>query len=215
MEFLQVCGILDILQNPQACGILDTVKNTSYFFLGILVGDSFCDFCERYAGVGISRINPILFPVIVVWGASGFFFVPDSFLPDVEYAHLSYYAVPDWDIPLAVWTQLEFLQHRSWLFSSVLIPLTFLAIAQLAKNNCQRHPNRITKFFISSLKDISLGLLVGISAHLMGDLLLQWIPSGDTSIKIFGWPPLTSIIWLILNLLLGLVIPFLVIRKAS
>lgn len=215
MEFLQVCGIFDILQDPQACGILDTVKNTSYLFLGMLAGYSFWAFCERYAGVGISRINPFLFIFTVVWGASGFFFVPDA-----EYAHLSYYAVPipDWDIPLAVRMQPEFLQHRSWLFSSVLIPLTFLAIAQLVKNTRQRHSKRINKvfeIFISSLKDVSLALLVGISAHLMGDFLLQWIPSGDTSINIFGWTPLTSRIWLILNLLLGLVIPFLVIHKAE
>lgn len=209
MEFLQICSIFDILQNPQACGILDTVKNTSYLFLGMLAGYSFWAFCEHYAGVGISRINPFLFIFTVVWGASGFFFIPGA-----EYAHLSYYAVPDWDIPLAVWMPLEFLQHRSWLFSSVLIPLTFLAIAQLVKNTRQRHSKRINNFFINFLKEISLVLPIGISAHLMGDFLLQWIPSGDTSINIFGWTAITSIIWLILNLVFGLVIPFLVIRKA-
>ncbi|MBE8990046.1 hypothetical protein [Nostoc sp. LEGE 12450] len=204
---------MEFLQEIQDIGILDTVKNASYLFLGMLVGYGFWEFCECYAKVGISRINPFLYPFMVVWGASGFFF-----LPYVEYAHLSYYAVPDWDIPLTVWMQLEFLQHRSWLFSSVLIPLAFLAIAQLLQNTRQRHSKRINKvfkIFIGSLKDISLGLSVGISAHLMGDFLLQWIRSGDTSINIFGWTKLYSLIWLALNLLLGLIVPFLIIRKTK
>jgi hypothetical protein len=166
--------------------------------------------CEHYAGIGISRINPIVFILALCWGASGFFF-----LPPISFAanQLIYYALPDWDIPLSLWIKLGFLQHRSWLFSSVILPLTLLIISGLSERYFARR-QWLLSFIFNIIRDISIGLSVGSSAHLFGDFSLQWIPVGDTNINIFDWQnPVYLYLWLVVNLLLGLGIPFLTIAS--
>lgn len=61
------------------------------------------------------------------------------------------------------------------------------------------------------LRDVALGLSIGISVHLCGDILLKWIPREDTGINIYGWETFDSWVWLVLNLLLGFSIPFIII----
>ncbi|MBD2124732.1 hypothetical protein H6F68_28085 [Trichocoleus sp. FACHB-262] len=190
------------MESLQDFGVLDNIKDTLYLFFGMALGYAFWEFCERYAREQILYVNPILFVIMLVWGASGFFFLPYSQDLIIQ---LLCYAIPDWDIPLSMGRQSDLFQHRSWLFSSILIPLILLGIAILSAVFRLR-------LVLSSLRNIAIGLLVGISAHLLGDLLLQWIPIGDTDIKIYELDSLHSRVWLFLNLVFGLVLPFSVIR---
>ena len=196
---------------------LDTVKSASYLFFGMLIGYYFWEFCEYRIrkDISISSINPIWYLIMVVWGASGFFFLPYT---QHSVFHLLYYPVPDWNIQFFLWTKWEFLQHCSWLFSSVILPLTLLGISLLMHRISQRHSSLICRLFnylFNCLRDISIGLSIGVSTHLIGDFVLQWTPSIDTNINIFGWLQLHSLIWLCLNLFLGFIIPFIVISKLS
>ena len=215
----------------QFAHLYDTFKNVIYLFGGIAVAYGFWELCERYAKKGLQSINSLWFLIMVIWGASGFFFLRplfffldflpkslDSFFSSI--LQLFYTAIPDWDILLYVWSSgyLGFLQHRSLLFSSVVLPVTILSISlllpiliSLLLPTLNQGISDSIHRLLNWLRDVALGLSVGISVHLCGDILLKWIPRKDTGINIYGWETFHSWVWLMLNLLLGFSIPFIII----
>jgi hypothetical protein len=179
------------MENLKEWELFDTIQNSSHLFLGLLIGYSFWAFCENRAKGGISYINPIWFLVMLIWGASGFFFLPYNQFPIVQ---LFYYAVPDWDIPLAVWTSFDILNLGYWSFISLLVPLIFLVILLHKRRSNINHRRSI-------FQDVAIGLSVGISAHLIGDALWQSISISTISLCIL--------------IFFGLVIPFFVIHQLN
>jgi hypothetical protein len=175
-----------------------------HFVVGVAVGVGFWWLLERYAKVGIRRINPIWFFVFLIWGASGLFLFRKLHIPVLS-NDLFYMAIPDWDIPLYNWMRFRFLIHRSWLFHSALLPLGSLLISLWGMNRRHSLSNRHRWTW---LRDAAIGLSVGISAHLIWDALLSETKAG---FMIRGWNHSTSLAWLALNLILGFGVPFLVI----
>lgn len=176
-----------------------------HFVVGVAVGVGFWQLLERYAKVGVRRINPIWFLIMLIWGASGLFFFRKLNIPVLS-NDFFYMAVPDWDIPLYNWTRFRFLIHRSWLFHSALLPIGLLLISFWGTN--RRNQSISINPSWKWLRDATMGLSVGISAHLIWDALLSETKAGFI---IFGWNHFTSLAWLALNLILGLGVPFVVI----
>jgi hypothetical protein len=174
-----------------------------HFVVGVAVGVSFWQLLERYAKVGVRRINPFWFLIMLIWGASGLFFFRKLHLPVLS-NDFFYMAVPDWDIPLYNWTRLRFLIHRSWLFHSALLPIGLLLISLWGMNRRQSASHRPAWKW---LRDSAMGLSVGISAHLIWDALLSETKVGFI---INGWNHSISLAWLALNLILGFGVPCLV-----
>lgn len=175
-----------------------------HFVVGVAVGVGFWQLLERYAKAGVRRINPIWFLLFLIWGASGLFFFRKLQIPVLS-NDFFYMALPDWDIPLYNWTRLRFLIHRSWLFHSVLFPISLLLISLWGMNRSQSLSyGPVWK----GIRDAAIGLSVGISAHLIWDALLSETKVGFI---INGWNHPTSLAWLALNLVLGLGVPFVVI----
>jgi hypothetical protein len=203
---------MDILQEFEF--LFDTIKNSCYLFLGLITGYIFWEVCEYYCERAISKVNPLLFTLALCHGASGFFFLPSILIPVDSFLQ---YAFPDWDIPLLLLLKSSsLLQHRSWLFSSTLIPLVLLSTAIALCyfiNKKVSEGNLILLCLLNSFCHISIGLSIGTVAHLAGDFILQWIPSGDTGIIIAGWQTLPSYIWFALSLGLGLSIPFVILNQ--
>lgn len=176
-----------------------------HLIVGIVVGIGFWQILERYAPVGVRRINPIWFLVMLIWGASGLFIFRKLHVPILS-GDFFYLAVPDWDIPLYNWTRWRFLIHRSWMFHSVLLPMGLLLTSFWGVD---RHRKAITVSPAWSwLRDGAIGLSVGMSAHLIWDALLSMTKQGFT---IGGWNQPTSLAWLGLNLIIGLGVPFAII----
>ena len=176
------------------------VDKLMHFVVGLAVGAGYWWLLERYAKVGVKRINPIWYLVMLIWGASGLFLFRKLNIPVLS-GDIFYMAVPDWDIPLYNLTRLRFLIHRSWLFHSALLPLVLLVTSWWGMQHSRSQ-------FNSSLRDGAIGLSVGMSAHLIWDALLSSTKQGFV---IFGWSQSASLIWLAFNLILGLGIPFLTI----
>jgi hypothetical protein len=202
-----------------------------YLLLGILFGWSFWELCERYAARGLMYINPLVFMTMLVWGSSGLF--PLRFFPENRFSSILqffYTAVPDWDILLYSWTSWSFLTHRSFLFSSNILPATCIGAIWLLSS--------FRKLFFSSTRsalyflslNISIGLSVGVAAHLLADVLqnlvlfgkdlLLFLLPGDYPYRSFKFEIgnkglIESLIWVGLNLALGLIIPFLIIKSTS
>jgi hypothetical protein len=204
---------------------LDTVKDFFYLLLGILVSKYFWDYAERYSKQGLRLVNPLLFFIMVIWGASGFFFLSPilNFLPNLfePILQLFYNAIPDWDIPLYIWAkswlpgiEWELLKHRSWLFSSNIIPILLMVISTLTP---RLYPSVLAKMrrHLNNLFNIAIGLSVGFFAHLCGDMILSFIPRGDIGVTIYSWNQLISLIWFALNMFLGISIPFFLIGLTS
>ncbi|NEQ44421.1 MAG: hypothetical protein F6K00_13030 [Leptolyngbya sp. SIOISBB] len=177
-----------------------------HFAIGLAVGITFWWLLERYLRNAARRINPILFLIMLVWGASGLFFFRKLGIPILS--HTAFYmAIPDWDIPLYQVTRLRFLIHRSWLFHSTLLPLALLGLWGWLRRSPPSHqwPTLLT----NSLRDSALGLSIGMSAHLLWDALLS---STRRGFYIRGFGSLNSWLWLIMSLGLGIGIPWLVAR---
>ncbi|MBW4652791.1 MAG: hypothetical protein KME20_07165 [Kaiparowitsia implicata GSE-PSE-MK54-09C] len=167
-----------------------------HFIVGLAGGVIFWQILERFMGGSARRINPIVFVMMVIWGASGLFFFRKLGIPLLS-ADWFYMAVPDWDIPLyRVWGW-RFLLHRSWLFHSVLIPsgLIGLSIWLLGWR-----PHRVWKWLL----DGAMGLSVGMAAHLAWDAVQSAQRSG---FQIYGWDLTLSGLWLVANLVLGVGLP--------
>ncbi|MCL1469929.1 hypothetical protein [Argonema antarcticum] len=177
-----------------------------HFVVGLAVGAGYWWLLERYAKEGVKRINPIWFLVMLIWGASGLFFFRKLHIPVLS-DQFFYMAVPDWDIPLYNWTRFRFLIHRSWLFHSTLFPLGLLILSWWSMKRDRSYSDSSHQWWWW-LRDAAIGLAVGMSAHLIWDALLSSTKHGFT---IFGWSYSDSLIWLVLNLILGLGIPFLII----
>ena len=179
-----------------------------HFAIGLAVGLVFWWILERYSRSATRIINPVIFLIMLVWGASGLFIFRKLGIP--FFSHTFFYmAFPDWDIPLYDVTRLRFLIHRSWLFHSVLIPTGLLGIwfwqsRQLITTSLQRN-------LINLLRDGAIGLSVGISAHLLWDALLSSLRRG---FHIQGFGTAASYLWLFLNLGVGLGVPWLIAWSA-
>ncbi len=172
-----------------------------HFAVGLGVGISFWWLLERYSRSAAHLINPVVFLIMVVWGASGLFFFRKLAIPFLSHTFF-YMAFPDWDIPLYDSTGLRFLIHRSWLFHSVLIPLGLLGLwFWLAR---QPPTTPLQRTLMNLLRDSAIGLSVGISAHLIWDALLS---SLRRDFYIHGFGSGASYLWLLLNLSLGLGVP--------
>jgi len=175
-----------------------------HFATGLAVGIAFWWLLERRARSAAHVINPILFLIMLVWGASGLFFFRKFGVPLLSHSFF-YMAFPDWDIPLYKATGLRLLIHRSWMFHSVLIPLGLLGIWGWLR----QHPpkTRLGRSLVDVLRDSAMGLSVGISAHLMWDALLS---STRRGFYIHGFSNGLSLLWLLINLILGIGLPLLV-----
>lgn len=192
---------------------LDTLKNAGYLFVGLSFGYYWWEFCENKIPQHISKVNPIWYLIALIWGSSGFFFLPHWGNPLLD---LLYYAYPDWGLPISLWTGGELVNHRSWLFNSVLLPALIAVSIPYAKKIIPRKTNianSFLRFFLNSLEDLSVGLCIAISAHIFSDFFFSWLPSNDTGITLFGRSDAFSYLWLSLNLLCGLGIPFAIVYK--
>ncbi len=171
-----------------------------HFAVGLAVGGGFWWLLERYGRDGIRRINPILFLVFLIWGASGLFFFRLLHVPVLS-GQLFYMAIPDWDIPLSQWTRWSFLMHRSWLFHSAILPIAILfgSLWQL-----QTERSRFWRW----VRDGAMGLSVGMCAHVLWDAILS---STKRGFVIRGWNSSTSLAWLGLNLVVGIGIPLAIV----
>lgn len=171
-----------------------------HFIIGLAVGIGFWQVLERYAKNGVQKINPICFLIMLIWGASGLFFFRKLHIPILDHDFF-YMAVPDWDIPLYNWSRFRFLIHRSWLFHSVLLPVGFIIISLWGIDRYQSS----SKIYWQWFRDSAIGLSVGVSAHLIWDALLSYSKIGFI---IHGWNYFDSFLWLVINLIVGLGIPF-------
>jgi hypothetical protein len=180
-----------------------------HFVVGLAVGSGFWWSLERHARPGVRLVNPLCFLLMLIWGASGLFFFRKLGLPILSHT-LFYMAIPDWDIPFYHATRLRFLIHRSWLFHSVLIPMTLLSLwfwlSRILPRTTWKHQLN------NLMRDCALGLSVGISAHLIWDALLSYTRRGFY-IRGFGWAG--SALWLGLNLVVGLGVPLLIVRYST
>lgn len=178
-----------------------------HFATGLAVGILFWGLLERYSRSAARTINPIVFLIMLVWGASGLFFFRKLGLPWLS--HTAFYmAFPDWDIPLYKSTGMKLLVHRSWLFHSVLIPMGILGVwAWLGHRPCS---NSLQRIMINFLRDSAIGLSVGISAHLIWDALLS---STRRGFYIHGFSSSISWLWLLGNLILGIGVPLLIAKQ--
>ncbi|RZM82291.1 hypothetical protein [Leptolyngbya iicbica] len=178
-----------------------------HFAIGLAVGMVFWGLLERYTRSAARSFNPIAFLIMLIWGASGLFFFRKLGVPIFSHTYF-YMAFPDWDIPLYQATRLPFLVHRSWLFHSVLIPMGLLG---LWLGLSQQSP--ITSFqrsLLNLLRDGAIGLSVGISAHLLWDALLS---STRRGFYIAGFGNSLSLLWLLVNLVIGIGIPLLIAKQ--
>jgi len=215
------------------CYPYDTIKDFCYLFLGIAIAYGFWELCERYYRRGLRYINPFLFFVMVIWGVSGFFFLnplllllrllpndpvhPNPIFQIISVFQLLSTAVPDLDIPLYRWAKFlnpnenwEILMHRSLLFSSVIIPFILMFTTVFFPILFQNISN-VIRNILNFLYISAIGLFIGISSHLLGDMLFMFIPSGDISIKIYNWEENLSLLWLVANTILGIFIPLVAI----
>jgi len=185
-----------------------SLDKTLHFLGGLVVGVGFWWILERKAVGGYRCINPICYLVMVIWGASGLFLFRKMNIPILSH-QLFYMAIPDWDIPLYQWTRLRFLIHRSWLFHSTIISTSILTIYFFAAIKKLTFPTSWQSKLLNRLRDCAIGLSVGICAHLIWDAALS---STRQEFKIYGWSPFHSLIWLIVNLLIGFGLPLLVTK---
>lgn len=178
-----------------------------HFATGIAVGVAFWWAIERYAQAAARIINPLIFLIMLIWGASGLFFFRRMGVPLLSHTFF-YMALPDWDIPLYQALRLPLLIHRSWLFHSVLIPMGLLgAWVGLSQRALTSTPQ---KWWLPLLRDTALGLSVGVSAHLLWDALLS---STRRGFYIKGFGSAASYLWLLVNLIVGLGVPLLVAKS--
>lgn len=180
-----------------------------HFAIGLGVGVMFWTGLERYHRSAARVINPLVFLLMLVWGASGLFLFRKLGIPLLS--HTAFYmAVPDWDLPLYKLTRFRFLIHRSWSFHSVLIPLLLLGLWLWLS----RRPGvpRWQRAGLSTLRDGAIGLSVGMSAHLIWDALLS---STRRGFYIHGFSGGTSLLWLLIHVALGLGVPWLIARALS
>lgn len=178
-----------------------------HFITGMSLGIAFWWTLERYARLGSRLINPIAFLIMLIWGASGLFLFRKLSIPILSHTFF-YMAFPDWDIPLYTALGWRFLIHRSWLFHSILIPIGCLALwggisQQSILTQLQRTLNNL-------MRDCAMGLSVGICAHLLWDALLS---STKRGFFIHGFNVPTSYLWLMVNSVIGLGIPWLIVKN--
>jgi hypothetical protein len=83
------------------------VDKLMHFVVGLAVGAGYWWLLERYAKVGVKRINPIWYLVMLIWGASGLFLFRKLNIPVLS-GDIFYMAVPDWDIPLYLMAELSY-----------------------------------------------------------------------------------------------------------
>lgn len=201
---------------------LDTIKSFLYLLLSIGISWLFWNRAERYAKKGLHYVDPFLFIVMVIWGASGFFFFSFilHFIPTLYHSIIGLFLkpIPDWDISLYIWanhlfsdTDWDLFKHRSWLFSSVIIPILLMVISILIV----ALRKSISSKSFRVLNSIIIGLFVGISSHLSGDLVFSFIPRGNIGYKIYDFNTSISQLWFASNILLGISIPFLIICLTS
>ncbi len=183
------------------------VDKLLHFAVGLAVGMAFWWLLERYSRSAARTINPITFLIMLVWGSSGLFFFRKLGLPVLSHTFF-YMAFPDWDIPLYKVTGLRWLIHRSWLFHSVLIPTWMLGIwLWLSQKSLI---TQLQKGLVNLLRDCAIGLSVGISAHLLWDALLS---STRYGFYIHGFGGSLSLIWLLVNLVIGISVPLLISKQ--
>ncbi len=206
--------------------LLYNFKTVLYLLLGTVSCRYVYNKCERHARSKIETVNPWLWFIMAIWGASGLFFLrflslllPDSFNP---FLRIVYTAVPDWDLLFHTWTKWDWLNHPSWLFNSVILPTGFLFFIILLLPKSQKRLSNKTRQRLNSLRDIArdiaIGLYIGISTHLMVDVLLFWVPGGDNYNFFAGLGELDSMIWmiwLVFNIFLGFSIPFLIMTSKN
>jgi len=175
-----------------------------HFITGLAIGVGFWWWLERYAKQAARSINPLVFLIMLIWGASGLFFFRKLGIPLLS-GTFFYMAVPDWDIPLYDATGLRFLIHRSWLFHSVLLPMGLLGGWFWCSQ--QRYVSPWQRTGVNLLRDGAIGLSVGMSAHLVWDALLSSFKRG---FYIRGFGGSASYLWLFVNLAIGIGVPLLI-----
>ena len=175
-----------------------------HFITGLAIGVGFWWWLERYAKQAARSINPLIFLIMLIWGASGLFFFRKLGIPLLS-GTFFYMAVPDWDIPLYDATGLRFLIHRSWLFHSVLLPMGLLGGWFWCSQ--QRYVSPWQRTGVNLLRDGAIGLSVGMSAHLVWDALLSSLKRG---FYIRGFGGSASYLWLFVNLAIGIGVPLLI-----
>ena len=212
---------------------LDTIKLFCYLFLGILVSFCFWNFseisCQRYFKKKISSTDPFLFLITGIWGSSGFFFLSPILhilpVPLHPPLRLLCTAFPQWDILFYIWAHSWFSSPkweifndvewqifilRSWLFHSIIIPTLLILGSYLIQNFLYSSPAANTKVRhrLNTVFIIGIGLSVGVSAHLLGDILLYPFPGGGANLLIYRWNQQASLLWTTSHMFLGLLVPF-------
>lgn len=180
-----------------------------HFAVGLGFGIVFWGILERYLRLSAKLINPLCFLIMLIWGASGLFFFRQLDVPFLSHTFF-YMAVPDWDIPLYRALRWPLLLHRSWLFHSVLIPMGGLGVWLWLSRQSQLTQRQPT--LIALMRDCAMGLSVGMCAHLTWDALLSTFRRG---FYIHGFSASVSYLWLVINVLLGLSVPWLIAKAMA
>lgn len=141
-------------------------------------------------------INPIILFVACLWGACGLFFFRWFFI-DINLPILKekwfYVALPDWDILI-----LGLGAHRNLFFHSTIFPIVLMAAA-------------VWKRWLW-LRDFGIGLTVGISAHLMWDMV---------TVYRYPWIYIRHLdgfaggLWVFVNVLVGLSLAYYLVGRTS
>ena len=231
--------IQEIINNPEA--LLDPLIALLYVGVGLAAIWYYDQWMEKKVNKGI---NSIFLVLAFMWGVSGFFIVLEFFdfltivitfvkrkflnfnfsvkLPDLISSHiyqLFYLPIPDWDIFANSLTddRYSFFEHRSFLFSSIILPSLVLLISYILSKFIKNS----WRWAVNILRNFSLGLFLGISVHLILDILVYFLnkllviisSSVSMDIKVNGFSHTASWLWLIINIFLGLLIPTIVIWK--
>jgi len=198
-----------------------------YLMFGIGAIALFLSWARIHANQGLRRMEVWLFILMALWGASGFFFLRlftqfISFPKNKLFENLSnaleifYVPIPDWDSYLFGWAQqcCGFLRPRSAIFSSILLPMAALLIlVVLALFFLRFYIHKAD--YLTFIRDGALGLSIGISANLCADLLIKLVFFKSTNVMISNWNQISSIAWILSNILLGYFIPVLLVKRIS
>lgn len=166
----------------------------AHLFIGIVFAMIFWYVLEKqYRN---PAMNPILLLVGCLWGACGLFFFRWFFI-DINIPILKekwfYVAFPDWDILV-----LGIGAHRNLFFHSTIFPILVMIVAVWKK--------------VVWLRDFGIGLTLGISAHLVWDLITVYRYPWNYIRHLDGY---AGALWVLGNVIVGLFLAYYLVGRMA